>query len=135
MHLNQVTVGSTDLDRSERFYRLLGLRLIVKNDHYLRFECPAGESTFSVEWVGTAPASTGVTVYFETDQLDAEYRRLRRAGVEFDQRPTDMPWRWREALLRDPDGHPLCLFHGGDDRRNPPWRLPPDDDRTPESGK
>jgi catechol 2,3-dioxygenase-like lactoylglutathione lyase family enzyme len=122
MRLNQVTLGSTDLGRSERFYRLLGLELIVKTDDYLRFECPAGDSTFSVERVSTAPTGEQVTIYFEIDDLDGEYRRLRDM-VEFSQPPTDMPWLWREARLRDPDGHQLCLFHAGEDRRNPPWRL------------
>jgi catechol 2,3-dioxygenase-like lactoylglutathione lyase family enzyme len=122
MRLNQVTLGSTDIGRSERFYRLLGLRLIVKTDDYLRFECPDGDSTFSVERVNTAPTGEQVTIYFETDDLDGEYQRL-RGTVEFSQPPTDTPWLWREARLRDPDGHQLCLFHAGEDRRNPPWRL------------
>jgi len=123
VRLNQVTVGCTDVARSERFYLSLGLKLIVKDDHYLRFECPAGESTFSVELVDSVPPSEQVTVYFECEDLDDEYERLRSAGVEFDQPPTDMPWLWREARLRDPDGHRLCLFHAGKDRRHPPWRL------------
>lgn len=128
MRLNQVTLGSTDIGRSERFYRLLGLQLIVQTDDYLRFECPAGDSTFSVERVSTAPTGEQVTIYFEIDDLDGEYRRLRDV-VEFSQPPTDMPWLWREARLRDPDGHQLCLFHAGEDRRNPPWRLEHRDSR------
>ncbi|MBH0778076.1 VOC family protein [Nocardia bovistercoris] len=123
MRLNQVTVGSTDLDRSVRFYRLLGLRLIVETEHYLRFECPAGDSTFSVDLVDAVPGGEQVTLYFETDDLDAEHHRLAEAGVVFDAPPADMPWLWREARLRDPDGHRLCLFHAGRDRRDPPWRL------------
>ncbi|MGO8770498.1 MAG: VOC family protein [Mycobacterium sp.] len=123
MRLNQVTVGVTDLARSERFYLLLGLRLIVKTDHYLRFECPSGDGTFSVEVVDEVPADEQVTVYFETDDLDDRCRRLQDAMVTFDHPPADMPWLWREARLRDPDGHRLCLFHAGDNRRNPPWRL------------
>ncbi|WP_067573386.1 VOC family protein [Nocardia acidivorans] len=123
MRLNQVTVGSTDLARSERFYRLLGLRLIVKNDHYLRFECPDGGSTFSLDLVRGVPEDERVTVYFEADDLDEECARLVRAGIVFDRPPGDQPWLWREARLRDPDGHLLCLFRGGDNRRNPPWRL------------
>ncbi|MEB3031111.1 VOC family protein [[Mycobacterium] nativiensis] len=124
MRLNQVTVGCTDIDASERFYRLLGLRLIVKTDHYLRFECPDGDSTFSVERSDAVPAGEQVTIYFETDDLDAEYQRL-RDSVEFSQPPTDMPWLWREARLPDPDGHQLCLYSAGEARRNPPWRLDP----------
>ena len=123
MRLDQVTVGSTDLDRSEAFYRTLGLSLIVKDEHYLRFECPEGEGTFSVELVGRVPDDEQVTVYFETDDLDGTYQRLRAEEIEFEQAPADMPWLWRECRLRDPDGHRLCLFHAGENRRNPPWRL------------
>jgi catechol 2,3-dioxygenase-like lactoylglutathione lyase family enzyme len=123
MNLNQVTIGSTDLARAEHFYTSLGLRLIVRDGHYLRFECPQGDSTFSVELVDGAPANTALTVYFETDRIDAEYARLVQAGVLFDQEPADMPWLWREARLRDPDGHRLCLYHAGENRKDPPWRL------------
>jgi catechol 2,3-dioxygenase-like lactoylglutathione lyase family enzyme len=61
VRLNQVMVGMTDVPRAEAFYTLLGLRVIVREDHYLCFECP--------------------------------------------------------------DGHHLCLFHAGDNRRHPPWRV------------
>lgn len=124
MRLNQVTVGATDLARSGRFYLSLGLNLIVKDVDYLRFECPSGESTFSVERVDAVTESEQVTIYFESDALDREYERLRGSGFEFDQEPTDMPWLWREARLRDPDGHRLCLFHAGRNRLHPPWRIP-----------
>jgi|SRR5438552_3204299 len=124
MRLNQVTVGTTDVGRAEAFYRLLGLQLIVKDAHYLRFECPDGDSTFSVELVDAVAPVEQITVYFETDDVDEACARLRDAGVAFDTEPADMPWLWREARLRDPDGHHLCLFHAGDNRRNPPWRLP-----------
>jgi catechol 2,3-dioxygenase-like lactoylglutathione lyase family enzyme len=123
MNLNQVTIGSTDLGRAERFYASLGLRLIVRYGHYLRFECPQGDSTFSVELVEGRPADSALTIYFETDRVDAEYARLVEAGVIFDQEPADMPWLWREARLRDPDGNRLCLYHAGANRQNPPWRL------------
>jgi tRNA-Thr(GGU) m(6)t(6)A37 methyltransferase TsaA len=124
VRLNQVTIGSTDLRRAERFYTMLGLRLIVQDGHYLRFELPDGDATFSVELVTEAPTDEHVTLYFETPDLDGEWQRLTAHGVVFDQPPTDMPWLWREARLRDPDGHTLCLFSAGRNRRFPPWRLP-----------
>jgi catechol 2,3-dioxygenase-like lactoylglutathione lyase family enzyme len=123
VRLDQVTVGTTDVARAEDFYTRLGLRLIVRDDHYLRFECPDGDSTFSVERMDTVDPSDAVVVSFECDDLDGECERLRAAGIELDQEPTDMPWLWREARLRDPDGHRLCLFHAGENRRNPPWRI------------
>ncbi|MGW5109490.1 VOC family protein [Nocardia sp. NPDC004123] len=124
MRLNQITIGTTDLRRSERFYELLGLQLIVKNDHYLRFQCPEGDSTFSVELVDSVPGGAQVSIYFESDDLDDQCARLRAAGVDFDSLPADMSWLWREAWLRDPDGHRLCLFYAGANRLNPPWRIP-----------
>jgi catechol 2,3-dioxygenase-like lactoylglutathione lyase family enzyme len=123
MRLNQVTIGAVDLSQSEKFYRALGLRLIVKDDHYLRFECPEGGSTFSVELVGSVPPAEQVTIYFESDDLDGLYARLLSEGIRFDQTPQDMPWLWREARLIDPDGHHLCLFSAGENRKNPPWRI------------
>jgi hydroxymethylpyrimidine/phosphomethylpyrimidine kinase len=32
-------------------------------------------------------------------------------------------WLWREAWLRDPAGNSICLYHAGDNRRFPPWRI------------
>ena len=123
MRLNQVTIGAEDLSKSEQFYGTLGLRLIVKDDHYLRFECPEGGSTFSVELVGSAPRDEQVTIYFESDDLDGLCDRLVTEGIPIDQGPQDMPWLWREARLVDPDGHQLCLFSAGENRQNPPWRI------------
>src|SRR5262249_22534973 len=116
-------VGTVDIPRAEAFYTLLGLRLIVRNDHYLRFECPDGESTFSVELMGTVDTSDGVIIGFECDDVDGEHARLSGAGVGVESEPTDRPWLWREAWLRDPDGHHLCLFHAGENRTHPPWRI------------
>lgn len=130
MDLNQVTLGAIDLERSEIFYRRLGLRLIVKDDHYLRFECPGGTSTLSVDRVDRVPPEEAITVYFEDPDIDGLVERLAQAGFQFEQRPTDMPWLWREARLRDPDGHRLCIFQAGENRRNPPWRLPLDQAAT-----
>jgi catechol 2,3-dioxygenase-like lactoylglutathione lyase family enzyme len=124
MRLNQVTVGAVDLATSEHFYLTLGLKLIVKDDHYLRFECPEGESTFSIDRVASVPHDEQMTVYFESDDLDGICDRLVAAGITLDEVPKDMPWLWREARLRDPDGHHLCLFHAGENRKEPPWRLP-----------
>jgi hydroxymethylpyrimidine/phosphomethylpyrimidine kinase len=131
MDLNQVTVPCTELDASVAFYRRLGLRQIVSNPPgYARFECPVGSATFSLHRVDRVAPGHGVVVYFEVEDLDARVKELESAGLRFEQPPRDQPWRWREAYLRDPAGNLLCLFHAGEDRRHPPWRLP--DDPGPE---
>ena len=124
MDLNQVTIGSTDVARSMRFYQQLGLRLIVDSaPRYARFECPNGAATFSIHQVDTVAARATTLIYFECPDLDQRYRELCAAGVIFDSAPEDQRWLWREARLRDPDGNPICLYHGGENRRNPPWRV------------
>jgi catechol 2,3-dioxygenase-like lactoylglutathione lyase family enzyme len=124
MNLNQVTVAVSDVPRAIAFYQRLGLRLIVRDlPHYARFSCPDGHASFSLSWAAqVSPSQT--LIYFECAELDATVARLQAAGVLFSQLPMDQPWLWREALLADPDGNPLCLYHAGANRLNPPWRLP-----------
>lgn len=124
MNLNQVTVPSLDLEKSIPFYQKLGLKLIVKAlPHYARFECPDGDSTFSIHKVEELPRGDGIYVYFECNDLDAQVGELRANGIEFQETPSDRPWLWKEARLRDLDGNNLILFYGGKNRKNPPWRI------------
>ena len=124
MNLNQVTLPVTDFDQTVAFYRNMGFTLIVHSPpRYARFECPDGDSTFSLHSVPEAPGNTGVVVYFECPDLDSRVEQLVAAGIEFTQLPTDEHWLWREARLTDPSGNVICLFWAGDNRRNPPWRV------------
>jgi catechol 2,3-dioxygenase-like lactoylglutathione lyase family enzyme len=123
MNLNQVTVGCTDLDASVAFYRALGLRLIVLDSHYARFECPVGDATFSVHKADELAPGAGPLVYFELADLDASVGELRAKGIRFDAEPKDQDWLWREAYLRDPAGNRICLYHAGKNRKDPPWRI------------
>ncbi|RYY47319.1 MAG: VOC family protein [Sphingomonadales bacterium] len=121
--LNQVTVPAQDLAASEKFYRMLGLRQIVRAaPRYARFETEGG-ATFSV---ATDPEYTGPVVYFECGDLDVTVAYLQHQGFAFLSEPRDESWGWREARLRDPAGNIICLYKAGEMRRYPPWRL--DDD-------
>ncbi|WP_341900452.1 VOC family protein [Fluviicola taffensis] len=123
MNLNQITVPSLDIEKSIVFYQTLGLKLIVKSDHYARFECPDGTSTFSVHLAEELPTGAGISVYFECDNLDERVDALLQKGIVFDELPKDQSWLWREAYLKDPDGNQLILFFAGENRLNPPWRV------------
>ena len=125
MRLNHVTLSVTDLDRSVAFYKRLGFTQIVAEDGYARFVCPEGDATLSLERGGDAAecGAGAISVHFESDRLDALVAELKSRGVGFEQDPTDQPYLWREAVLRDPDGHRLFLYHAGVNRLDPPWRL------------
>jgi catechol 2,3-dioxygenase-like lactoylglutathione lyase family enzyme len=124
MNLNQITVPSKDLTKSIPFYQKLGLKLIVEAlPHYARFECPDGQSTFSLHQTDTLPAGEGIHVYFECEKLDEKVEQLKELGIEFQHEPTDQNWLWREAKLLDLDGNQLILYYAGENRLNPPWRI------------
>ncbi len=132
MNLNQVTVPALDVAQSVAFYEQLGLRLIVAAlPRYARFECTAGDATFSIHQVAALPAGEGVTVYFEHEGLDAWVAELQAKGIAFEELPTDKAWLWREARLKDPAGNQLILYYAGVNRKNPPWRIGKKDRRQP----
>ena len=124
MRLNQITIPSLDVERSVKFYKKLGMHLIVDAlPRYVRFELPDGEATFSIHLVEQMPIGDGITIYFEDDHLDDLVKNLQEEGIEFTQLPVDQRWLWREAHVLDPDGNKIILFFGGDNRKNPPWRI------------
>jgi uncharacterized glyoxalase superfamily protein PhnB len=44
-------------------------------------------------------------VHFQTDDLDASFEKVRAAGAEIVQEPTDQPWGTRDFAVRDPSGN------------------------------
>jgi catechol 2,3-dioxygenase-like lactoylglutathione lyase family enzyme len=44
-------------------------------------------------------------VHFHTDDLDASFAKVRDAGAEIVQEPTDQPWGTRDFAVRDPSGN------------------------------
>jgi catechol 2,3-dioxygenase-like lactoylglutathione lyase family enzyme len=124
MNLNQVTISSTNVVKATEFYKMLGLRLIVDAlPRYVRFECPDGDATFSIHHVEVLLANSNVTLYFEDENLDETVKALQAKGIQFTSLPEDKSWKWREAHLKDLDGHDLILFKAGENRKNPPWRI------------
>jgi catechol 2,3-dioxygenase-like lactoylglutathione lyase family enzyme len=122
--LNQVTIPSNDVARSVAFYQDLGLRLIVDSiPRYARFECPDGEATFSVHHTDESITGPGIWIYFEIDDLENFIISLTEKGIHMETMPETKNWLWREARLKDPDGHQVILYHAGENRKNPPWRL------------
>jgi len=122
--LNQVTVTGKDYRRSVEFYRALGLRQIVDSpdNGYARFET-AGGATLSVQIDPEETISPTTAIYLECDDLEQRVEKLARSGIAFEHGPRNQPWMWREARLRDPAGNIVFLYHAGEARRFPPWRM------------
>jgi predicted enzyme related to lactoylglutathione lyase len=124
MNLNQITIPVSDVARAIVFYEKLGLQLIViALPNYARMLCPDGNATFSLHQVEQLPVGNGVWIYFEVKNVDEIVNQLQSEGISFETEPQDQPWLWREASLKDPDQNHIIIYHAGENRLNPPWRI------------
>ena len=123
MDLNQITLPALNVDESVAFYQMLGFQQIVASEGYARFLSQAGDSTFSLHRVNKVYAEAELIIYFEVDDLDATVVALEAKGIKFESPPKMQDWLWYEAYLRDPAGNRICLYHAGENRKHPPWRL------------
>jgi len=124
MNLNQATIHTGKSVETVEFYQTLGLILIVDSlPRYARLLCPDGGSTLSVHFSDDEFSESNILLYFECENLDAKISELKNLGLEFEQEPIDQTWLWRESYLRDPGGNRICLYHAGENRQNPPWRV------------
>jgi catechol 2,3-dioxygenase-like lactoylglutathione lyase family enzyme len=124
MNLNQVTIYTDKPVETAEFFQKLGLRIIVDSlPRYARLECPDGDSTLSLQQADDVQVTNNIVLYFECDHLDRIVDDLKSKGLIFDEDPTDRSWLWRQSYLKDPNGNRICLFHAGENRKNPPWRV------------
>jgi len=126
MRLNHITLAVADVEVSAGFYGRLGLtQIVAAYPEYARFLAPEGDTTLSLqraESMPTAPSST--SIHFEVNDVDATLAALKGRGFRFFSDPVDEPYLWREAVLLDPDGNRIFIYHAGVNRLDPPWRLP-----------
>jgi uncharacterized glyoxalase superfamily protein PhnB len=117
VNFNHALIHVKILDRALHFYRdLLGFKEIdqIPGD-YARLRSRNSQSTLALHLSRSPDVAPpgGVWLYLEVRKLDQLYRKLQSAGVRFSQKPQFMPWGWRQAFLKDPDGHKLCLYWAG----------------------
>lgn len=125
MRLNHITLAASDVERSASFYARLGLIQIVADyPTYARFVAPQGDTTLSLHKVQGGSLDRSASIHFEVNDVNGTVDRLEQAGLSFECDPVDQPYLWREAILLDPDGHRIFIYHAGENRLNPPWRLP-----------
>ncbi len=125
VRLNHVTLAVCDVKSSAGFYARLGLTQIVADyPDYARFVAPQGDTTLSLHRAEERPShEPGASIHFEVDDVDLAVEQLEQAGFHFACAPVDQPYLWREAILLDPDGHRIFIYHAGENRLDPPWRI------------
>lgn len=124
VRLNHVTLAVRDVESSARFYVRLGLTQIVADyPDYARLLAPQGDTTLSLHPAANPASEPSTSIHFEVDDVDRAVEELERVGFSFACGPVDQPYLWREAVLLDPDGHRVFVYHAGKNRVDPPWRL------------
>jgi catechol 2,3-dioxygenase-like lactoylglutathione lyase family enzyme len=120
--LNAIGIVASDMERSIRFYRLLGLDVPeTPGEGHVDTFLPNGVRfmldqedvirSFRPEW--TREAGNQIALAFECDSpadVDDVYRRVVEAGFTGEKEPWDAFWGQRYAQLLDPDGVPVDLY-------------------------
>jgi catechol 2,3-dioxygenase-like lactoylglutathione lyase family enzyme len=120
--LNAIGIVASDMARSIRFYRLLGLDVPETPDEgHVDTFLPNGVGfmldqedvirSFRPEW--TRQAGNQIALALECDSptdVNDVYRRVVDAGFTGEKEPWDAFWGQRYAQLLDPDGVPVDLY-------------------------
>jgi catechol 2,3-dioxygenase-like lactoylglutathione lyase family enzyme len=120
--LNAIGIVASDMARSIRFYRLLGLDVPETPDeghvdtflpNGVRFMLDPEDTvrSFRPEWMRETGNQLGLAFECESAaEVDEVYARMVDAGFEGEKAPWDAVWGQRYAQLRDPDGVGVDLY-------------------------
>jgi uncharacterized glyoxalase superfamily protein PhnB len=119
--LNAIGVVVSDLQRSLRFYRLLGLDFPESGEGHIEATLPNGTrfmldeeavvKSFRPDW--TREQGNQLALAFECGspaEVDELYAKVSEAGFKPEKEPWDAFWGQRYAQLQDPDGVPIDLY-------------------------
>lgn len=120
--LNALGVVTSDMARSIRFYRMLGLDIPEKPDeghvdaflpNGVRFMLDSEDTirSFRPDWARETGNQIGLAFECESpSEVDALFAQIVAAGFDGEKDPWDAFWGQRYAQLRDPDGVPVDLY-------------------------
>jgi catechol 2,3-dioxygenase-like lactoylglutathione lyase family enzyme len=121
-HLNAVGIVASDLERTIRFYRLLGVDVpeptesghidaLLPNGVRLMFDREEVILSFRPDW--KRETGNQISLAFECAspaEVDEAYARVVGEGFDGEKEPWDAFWGQRYAQLLDPDGVPVDLY-------------------------
>jgi len=111
-----VTLWSEDLNNLLPFYRdVLGLKVAMESPGFVllgegQADAPALALGTHSEVHGRNVDPARYMVGFTSDNLSADWKRLKDAGVEFIEEPTDYGDDMSIATLKDPEGNLVQLW-------------------------
>lgn len=111
--LSRVVVSTESLTRALAFYGdLLGLPVAASGAALATLTAGDGVTVLLHERP-SAPSDTSVAASFVVAGLDQVVARWQAGGGAVVDPPAAQPWGERMAVVRDPDGHLVCLVDAG----------------------
>ena len=113
--VNWLEIKVTDIKRAISFYRDV-LELKIKNEwsNYVIFDL-TGTATLAIMLGGKKGRKEGApNIYLAVENVDEEYEKLKRKGVNFVEPPKKQYWGGYAALFADPDENLLYLTQAED---------------------
>ena len=120
--LNAIGIVVSDMERSIRFYRLLGLDVpetpdeghvdtFLPNGVRLMLDTEDTVRSFRPEWRRERGNQIALALECSSPgEVDAKYAQAKDAGFAVEKEPWDAVWGQRYAQLQDPDGTPVDLY-------------------------
>ena len=119
---NAIGIIVSDMERSIRFYRLLGLDVpetpaeghvdtFLPNGVRFMLDSEDTVRSFRPDWTRETGNQIGLALECESpNEVDAVYARAVEAGFHGEKEPWDAFWGQRYAQLHDPDGVGIDLY-------------------------
>ncbi|MDU4959183.1 MAG: VOC family protein [Sporomusaceae bacterium] len=109
------TISTNKLIECRDFYiNHFGFKLVYESDWYVELLSPslaAGVSfTLPQRDTGEFFNGKGMILSFEVEDVDAEYERLKQAGLRIQQELQNKPWGERSFVVDDPAGVHLYIY-------------------------
>ncbi len=110
MKIGEVCLLTNDVLRLASFYKTLFGILDNCDDDVHQFILP-DETTLTVYNDGKTRKtnSQSICLAFTVDDVDAEFERLTRLGIEITEPPTLRPWGAKNMTFNDPDGNSVTF--------------------------
>ncbi|MDP6779454.1 MAG: VOC family protein [Candidatus Latescibacteria bacterium] len=118
MKLTHCCLVTKDVKRLCEFYKLVFQSDRECGDRYVEFDLEQGILAIaSIELENSlAPGlfdggeNRGMVIQFQVEDVEAEFERLEKIGVDWVKPLTTQPWGSRSAWFKDPDGNVIDLF-------------------------
>lgn len=111
-----LTISTNKLEQSRDFYRdYLDFKLVFENDNYIEM-LVEGSTIMGVSFVtpelsgGEKFTGEGIILSLEATDVDAEFARLKAAGVLICEELRDKAWGERSFVINDPNGVHIYIY-------------------------